>query len=55
MKVLGIEIPPPEELLPGPIEGAAPPPVTEPAAKVAAPSNGAAANGSGDLEAAATS
>ena len=54
MKVLGIEIPPPEELLPGPIEGAAPP-VAEPAAKAAAPSNGAGSNGSGDLEAAATS
>ena len=54
MKVLGIEIPPPEELLPGPIEGAAPP-ATEPAAKAAAPSNGAGSNGSGDLEAAATS
>ena len=27
MKVLGIEIPPPEELLPGPIEGSAPPAV----------------------------
>ncbi|HYH44065.1 MAG TPA: hypothetical protein VEG34_00130, partial [Thermoanaerobaculia bacterium] len=54
MKVLGIEIPPPEELLPGPIEGAAPPPA-EPAAKAAAPSNDAGSNGSGDLEAAATS
>ena len=54
MKVLGIEIPPPEELLPGPIEGAAPP-AAEPAAKPAAPSNGAGSNGSGDLEAAATS
>ena len=54
MKVLGIEIPPPEELLPGPIEGAAPP-AAEPAAKAAVPSNGAGSNGSGDLEAAATS
>jgi ribonucleoside-diphosphate reductase beta chain len=55
MKVLGIEIPPPEELLPGPIEGAAAP-AAEPAAKVAAkPSNAAGSNGSGDLEAAATS
>jgi ribonucleoside-diphosphate reductase beta chain len=53
MKVLGIEIPPPEELLPGPIEGAAPP--AEPAAKAAAKrSNDAGSNGSGDLEAAAT-
>jgi ribonucleoside-diphosphate reductase beta chain len=55
MKVLGIEIPPPEELLPGPIEGAAPAPPAEPAVKVPAPANGAASNGSGDLEAAATS
>ncbi len=55
MKVLGIEIPPPEELLPGPIEGAAAPP-SEPAAKKApAGANGAGSNGSGDLEAAATS
>jgi ribonucleoside-diphosphate reductase beta chain len=54
MKVLGIEIPPPEELLPGPIEGAASP-AAEPAAKAAGPTNGAASNGSGDLEAAATS
>jgi ribonucleoside-diphosphate reductase beta chain len=55
MKVLGIEIPPPEELLPGPIEGATPPPAAEPPAKVAPPSTGAGSNGSGDLEAAATS
>ena len=54
MKVLGIEIPPPEELLPGPIEGSAAPP-SQPALTVAAPANGAASNGSGDLEAAATS
>jgi ribonucleoside-diphosphate reductase beta chain len=54
MKVLGIEIPPPEELLPGPIEGAAAPPAPPPV-KVATPANGAASNGSGDLEAAATS
>jgi ribonucleoside-diphosphate reductase beta chain len=54
MKVLGIEIPPPEDLLPGPIEGAAGP-AAEPATKVAAkPSNAAGSNGSGDLEAAAT-
>ena len=54
MKVLGIEIPPPEELLPGPIEGASPQ-TAEPAAKaVAKPSNDAGSNGSGDLEAAAT-
>jgi ribonucleoside-diphosphate reductase beta chain len=54
MKVLGIEIPPPEELLPGPIEGATAP-IAQPAAKAEAPANGAASNGSGDLEAAATS
>jgi ribonucleoside-diphosphate reductase beta chain len=54
MKVLGIEIPPPEELLPGPIEGAAAAPPSEPAVKTPAPANGAASNGSGDLEAAAT-
>jgi ribonucleoside-diphosphate reductase beta chain len=54
MKVLGIEIPPAEEFMPGPIDG-----TTEfaavPAADVKAPSNGASSNGSGDLEAAATS
>jgi ribonucleoside-diphosphate reductase beta chain len=58
MKVLGIEIPPPEELLPGPIEGAAPPlAAPSPAAPPVEPSraNGAGSNGSGDLEAAATS
>jgi ribonucleoside-diphosphate reductase beta chain len=55
MKVLGIEIPPPEELLPGRIEGAAAPPPSEPAVKMPAPANGATSNGSGDLEAAATS
>jgi len=54
MKVLGIEIPPPEQLLPGPIEGAAEP-ASAPGAKAPAPTNGAASNGSGDLEAAATS
>jgi hypothetical protein len=54
MKVLGIEIPPADELMPGPIDG-----TTEFAAMPAAPagsaSNGGSANGSGDLEAAATS
>jgi ribonucleoside-diphosphate reductase beta chain len=54
MKVLGIEIPPAEELMPGPIDG-----TTEfaavPAAAAKAPSNGASSNGSGDREAAATS
>jgi ribonucleoside-diphosphate reductase beta chain len=53
MKVLGIEIPPAEELMPGPIDG-----TTEfaavPAVVAKAPSNGASSNGSGDLEAAAT-
>ena len=54
MKVLGIEIPPAEELMPGPIDG-----TTEfaavPAAAADAPVDGAASNGSGDLEAAARS
>ena len=54
MKVLGIEIPPADELMPGPIDG-----TTEfaavPAAEARASSNGASANRSGDLEAAATS
>ena len=54
MKVLGIEIPAPEELLPGPIGGAMQP-APEPARRAAAPTNGAGSNGSGDLEAAATS
>jgi hypothetical protein len=53
--VLGIEIPTPEELLPGPIEGAAAVPPSEPGVRMPAPANGAASNGSGDLEAAATS
>ena len=50
----GEEQPPADELMPGPIDG-----TTEfaavPAAKAASASNGAASNGSGDLEAAATS
>jgi ribonucleoside-diphosphate reductase beta chain len=54
MKVLGIEIPPAEELMPGPIDG-----TTEfaavPVAEAKSASNGASSNGSGDLEAAATS
>ena len=54
MKVLGIEIPPPEEFMPGPIDG-----TTEFAAVPAGDGKAAAAaassNGSGDLEAAATS
>jgi ribonucleoside-diphosphate reductase beta chain len=54
MKVLGIEIPPADELMPGPIDG-----TTEfaavPEAAAASPAAGASSNGSGDLEAAATS
>ena len=54
MKVLGIEIPPAEELMPGPIDG-----TTEfaavPAGEAKGASNGASPNGSGDFEAAATS
>ena len=54
MKVLGIEIPPAEEFMPGPIDG-----TTEfaavPAAAAQTPAIGASSNGSGDLEAAATS
>ena len=54
MKVLGIEIPPADEFMPGPIDG-----TTEfrPCRRRPgqAGANGAASNGSGDLEAAATS
>jgi ribonucleoside-diphosphate reductase beta chain len=54
MKVLGIEIPPASELMPGPIDG-----TTEftavPAGDGAVSASAAASNGSGDLEAAATS
>jgi ribonucleoside-diphosphate reductase beta chain len=54
MKVLGIEIPSADELMPGPIDG-----TTEFAAVPAPPADAAASaassNGSGDLEAAATS
>jgi hypothetical protein len=56
MKVLGIEIPPPEEFMPGPIDGTqefAVVPTPDGDGKPAAAS--AASNGSGDLEAAATS
>jgi ribonucleoside-diphosphate reductase beta chain len=52
MKILGIEIPPADELMPGPIDG------TMEFAALPVPdgsSNGATANGSGDREAAATS
>jgi hypothetical protein len=59
MKVLGIEIPPAEEFMPGPIDGttefAAVPAQAGADGAHAAASNGAASNGSGDLEAAATS
>jgi hypothetical protein len=49
MKVLGIEIPPADELMPGPIDargvrGRAAP------AEAKSASNGASANGSGDLD-----
>jgi hypothetical protein len=54
MKVLGIEIPPADEFMPGPIDG-----TTElaavPAVAQAPASSAGASNGSGDLEAAATS
>jgi hypothetical protein len=54
MKVLGIEIPPAEEFMPGPIDG-----TTEftavPAGDGQAAAGAASSNGSGDLEAAATS
>jgi hypothetical protein len=46
MKVLDIEIPPPEELLPGPISE--PAPAAAPAATAPA---GGSSNGSGDIEA----
>jgi ribonucleoside-diphosphate reductase beta chain len=58
MKVLGIEIPPADELMPGPIDGTtefAAVPAAEAGPAAGAPSNGASSNGSGDLEAAATS
>ena len=53
MKLLGIEIPSADELMPGPIDG------TQefgavPAVPAGAPPSGASSNGSGDLEAAAT-
>ena len=54
MKVLGIEIPTADELMPGPIDGTmefAAVPAVEPKGSA----NGGSANGSGDLEAAATS
>jgi ribonucleoside-diphosphate reductase beta chain len=54
MKVLGIEIPPADELMPGPVDGTAEF-AAVPSADGKGGSNGASANGSGDLEAAATS
>ena len=50
MKVLGIEIPSADELMPGPIDG-----TTEFSAVKPAAANGAASNGSGELEAVAKS
>jgi ribonucleoside-diphosphate reductase beta chain len=54
MKVLGIEIPAADELMPGPIDGTAEFQAVR-ADQARASSNGAASNGSGDREAAATS
>ena len=53
MKVLGIEIPAADELMPGPIDGTAEFQAVR-AGQAPASSNGAASNGSGDREAAAT-
>jgi ribonucleoside-diphosphate reductase beta chain len=55
MKVLGIEIPPAAELMPGPIDGTTEFAAVPAAAAADAPPHGASSNGSGDLEAAATS
>jgi hypothetical protein len=54
MKVLGIEIPPAEELMPGPIDGTTEFAAVQPASD-GKPASAASSNGSGDLEAAATS
>jgi ribonucleoside-diphosphate reductase beta chain len=54
MKVLGIEIPPAEELMPGPIDGTTEFAAVQPASD-GKPASVASSNGSGDLEAAATS
>jgi ribonucleoside-diphosphate reductase beta chain len=54
MKVLGIEIPPADELMPGAIDGTTEFAAVAPPAQ-AAPSGAAASNGSGDLEVAARS
>jgi ribonucleoside-diphosphate reductase beta chain len=55
MKVLGIEIPPADELMPGPIDGTTEFAAVPAVAAEGGPPNGASSNGSGDLEAAATS
>jgi ribonucleoside-diphosphate reductase beta chain len=54
MKLLGIEIPSADELMPGPIDGTQEF-AAAPAPPAGAPPSGAGSNGSGDLEAAATS
>jgi ribonucleoside-diphosphate reductase beta chain len=55
MKVLGIEIPPADEFMPGPIDGTTEFAAVPAATTDGAPPNGASSNGSGDLEEAATS
>jgi ribonucleoside-diphosphate reductase beta chain len=55
MKVLGIEIPPADEFMPGPIDGTTEFAAVPAAAAAGAPPDGVSSNGSGDLEAAATS
>jgi ribonucleoside-diphosphate reductase beta chain len=54
MKVLGVEIPPAQEFMPGPIDGTSEF-AAVPAAAAQAPASAAGSNGSGELEAAATS
>jgi ribonucleoside-diphosphate reductase beta chain len=54
MKVLGIEIPSADELMPGPIDGTTEFAAVQPG-RAPEPASGAQSNGSGDLEAAATS
>jgi ribonucleoside-diphosphate reductase beta chain len=55
MKVLGIEIPPADEFMPGPIDGTTEFAAVPAAPAAGAPPDGVSSNGSGDLEAAATS
>jgi ribonucleoside-diphosphate reductase beta chain len=55
MKVLGIEIPPADEFMPGPIDGTTEFAAVPAAAAADGPPAGASSNGSGDLEAAARS